>query len=193
MDPYRYLPFISRKVMQAWAERDQPPERVSWTPLTTPLSQCRVALISTAGIAMIGDEPFDEQAERDDPWRGDDSWRAVAATATATDVRIHHLHIDRAPIEEDLEVVLPGRGLAELAATGVIGEANHRHFSIMGYILDAAELVTATAPELGSELAADDVDLVLLVSRATSPTPWADQRLACLWPKGDRRVFGVAS
>lgn len=53
--------------------------------------------------------------------------------------------------------------LAELAADGVIGEANHRHFSIMGYILDATGLVTVTAPELGAELAADDVDLVLLV------------------------------
>lgn len=163
MDPYRYLPFLTRKVMQAWAERERPPERVSWTPLNKPLSQCRVAMISTAGIALVGDEPFDEQAERDDPWRGDDGWRAVPATATANDVGIHHLHIDRTPIERDREVVLPARRLAELAADGVIGEANHRHFSIMGYILDATGLVTVTAPELGAELAADDVDLVLLV------------------------------
>jgi D-proline reductase (dithiol) PrdB len=163
MDPYRYLPFLARKVMQAWTEREQPPEHVSWTPLTKPLSRCRVALISTAGIAPLGDEPFDEQAERDDPWRGDDGWRAVPATATATDVGVHHLHIDRTPVEEDLEVALPSRRLAELAAGGVIGEANHRHFSIMGYILDATGLVTVTGPELGSELVADDVDLVLLV------------------------------
>ncbi len=163
MDPYRYLPFLSRKVMQAWAERERPPEQVSWTPLATPLSQCRVALISTAGIASLGDEPFDEQAERADPWRGDDGWRAVPATATAADVGVHHLHIDRTPVEEDLDVVLPARRLADLAAAGVIGEANHRHFSIMGYILDATGLVTDTGPELGAELVADDVDLVLLV------------------------------
>ncbi|MDH3294669.1 MAG: glycine/betaine/sarcosine/D-proline family reductase selenoprotein B [Acidimicrobiia bacterium] len=163
MDPYRYLPFLSRTVMRAWAEREQPPVHVSWTPLTRPLDRCRVALISTAGIALAGDEPFDEQAERDDPWRGDDGWRAIPATATAADVGIHHLHIDRTPAEEDLDVVLPSRRLAELAADGVIGEANHRHFSIMGYILDATGLVTVTAPELGAELAADDVDLALLV------------------------------
>lgn len=163
MDPYRYLPFLSRKVMQAWAEREQPPDHVSWTPMAKPLSQCRVALVTSAGIASVTDEPFDEQAERDDPWRGDAGWRAVPATATAGDVGVHHLHIDRAPVEEDLEVVLPARRLAELAAEGVIGQANHRHFSLMGYLLDATELVTVTAPELGAELTADDVDLVLLV------------------------------
>lgn len=163
MDSYRYLPFLSRKVMQAWAEREQPPEHASWTPLTKPLSRCRVALISTAGIASLTDQPFDEQAERDDPWRGDDGWRAVPGDATEADVGVHHLHIDRTPVEEDLEVVLPVRRLAELAADGVIGEANHRHFSIMGYILDATGLQTVTAPELGAELTADAVDLVLLV------------------------------
>ena len=163
MDPYRYLPFLPRKVMQAWAEREQPPDHVSWTPLDKPLSRCRVALISTAGIASLSDQPFDEQAERDDPWRGDDGWRAVPATATEADVEVHHLHIDRTPVKEDLEAVLPARRLVELAAAEVIGEANHRHFSIMGYILDTTGLVTVTAPELGAELTADDVDLVLLV------------------------------
>ena len=36
MDPYRYLPFIYRKVMQAWAERELPPQHESWTPMTKP-------------------------------------------------------------------------------------------------------------------------------------------------------------
>jgi len=163
MDPYRYLPFISRQVMQAWADRERPPADVAWTPLDRPLADCRVALITSAGIAPRSGEPFDQQRERDDPWWGDPSWRAIPADATEADVMVCHLHVAHEPIERDLDVALPARRLGELAADGVISEANHRHFSIMGYVLDATELVATTAPELASELLADDVDLALLV------------------------------
>ena len=163
MDPYRYLPFMSRRVMQAWAAREQPPERVAWSPLKKPLADCRVALISSAGIALRSDRPFDQQGERDNPWWGDPSWRELPADITADDVRFYHLHVDSAPAEEDLDVVLPLRRLHELAAEGTIGGVSPRHFSIMGYILDTSELVGVTAPELAGALIQDRVDLVLLV------------------------------
>ena len=163
MDPYRYLPFTSRQVMQAWAERERPPERVAWTPLTNALSDCRVAVITTAGIAPREGKPFDQQGERDNPWWGDPSWRRLDRGVTESDVRICHLHIDRAPIEEDLDVALPLRRLTELAEHGVIGDVSPNHYSIMGYILDATDLITKTAPELASALSADEVDLVVLV------------------------------
>lgn len=163
MDPYRYLPFMTRKVMTAWAERERPPTEVAWTPLTKPLSQCRVSLITTAGVALRTDEPFDQQGERDNPWWGDPSWRILPPDATATDVVICHLHIDSSPAEADLDVVLPTTRLRELVDEGVVGAVAPRHFSIMGYSLDATELVETTAPELARALAEDDVDLVLLI------------------------------
>jgi D-proline reductase (dithiol) PrdB len=163
MDPYQYLPFLSRRVMRAWAEREQPPEHVAWTPLDKPLNRCRVALISSAGISRRDDDPFDQQAERDDPWRGDSSWRTIPASATERDVVISHLHIDTRAAESDLDVVLPMRRLTELAADGVVGDSSPRHFSIMGYILDAADLTRVTAPQLAAALADDNVDLALLV------------------------------
>ncbi len=83
--------------------------------------------------------------------------------ATEADVRLCHLHIDTGPAEEDLDVALPTRRLRELADQGVVGEVNRRHFSIMGYILDATELTTVTAPELAAALVEDEVDLALLV------------------------------
>ncbi len=51
MDPYRYLDFLTRRVMRSWAEREQPPDQTVWQPLSKALSECRVALLSTAGIA----------------------------------------------------------------------------------------------------------------------------------------------
>ena len=147
VDPYRYLPFVSRQIMHAWAEREQAPEEVAWTPLTKPLSACRVALITTAGIAPRDGVPFDQQGERDNPWWGDPSWRRLGGDVTEADVRVCHLHIDHAPIEADLDTALPLRRLSELAASGVIGEVAPYHYSIMGYVLDAGDLVTNSAPQ----------------------------------------------
>lgn len=163
MDPWRFLSFTTRKVMQAWADREQPPHQVAWSRLDKPLDQCRVALISTAGVALRSDEPFDQAGERANPWWGDPSWRRIPSDTTEADVEIGHLHIDTAPAEKDLDVVLPLRRLAELSTGGVVGSSAPNHYSIMGYILDAAELVDDTGPELADALRQDDVDLALLV------------------------------
>ncbi len=163
MDPYRYLPFTSRKIMQAWADRETPPEEVAWTPITKSLSSCRVALVTTAGISARDDFPFDQEGERDDPWWGDPGWRRLPPHLTEDEVHVSHLHIDHAPVEDDLDVVLPLRRLAELADQGIVGEVAAHHYSIMGYVLDARELVEDSAPEIAAELTADEVDLVLLV------------------------------
>jgi D-proline reductase (dithiol) PrdB len=163
MDPYRFLPFVSRRVMQAWADREEPPSTAAWTPLTKPLETSRVALITTAGISPLEAAPFDQQGERDDPWWGDPTWRRLRRDVSEVDVHIGHLHVDHGPIEEDLDVVLPLRRLAELAADGVIGDVSAAHYSIMGYVLDARELVEDTAPAIAADISVNAVDLVLLV------------------------------
>ena len=163
MDSYRYLTFAARQVMQAWAERERPPAQVDWAPISKPLDRCRVALISSAGLALRTDQPFDQQGERDNPWWGDPSWRALPAELDSADVTIGHLHIDHRPVEQDIDVVLPVHRLRELVDQGVVGGISPRHFSIMGYQLDATELVTSSGPELGAALVADGVDLALLV------------------------------
>ncbi len=149
--------------MQAWTEREQPSGPPSWTPLRAPLDECRVALLSTAAISLRSDRPFDTEGERADPWWGDPSWRSLPLDVTEDDVTFSHLHVDPTPAEEDLDVVLPLRRLHELVAAGVVGAVGARHISIMGYILDATELVETTAPQVAAELSADEVDLVLLV------------------------------
>lgn len=163
MDPYRYLPFLTRRIMRAWAEREQPPETLAWTPLDRPLAASRVALLTSAGVSLHTDRPFDQGGERADPWWGDPTWRSLPADVTVDDVEFSHLHVDHTPAEEDLDVVLPLRRLHELVDGGVVGSASPRHFSTMGYVLDATELTETTAPELAAALRDDEVDLVLLV------------------------------
>jgi D-proline reductase (dithiol) PrdB len=77
-------------------------------------------------------------------------------------VRLYHLHIDPRFGEADLDVVLPMRRLAELAAEGVVGRPAPTHYSVMGYILEPGELVGNTAPAMVERMRAERVDAVAL-------------------------------
>lgn len=163
IDGYRFLDPASRRVMQAWADREPAPAGIPWTPLGRPLNQSRVALVSSAGIALKTDTPFDQEGERANPWWGDPSHRVIPRGTTADEIRVHHLHIDPRPGEEDLDSILPLHRLEELVEAGVVGSSAPRHYSIMGYILDARELVADTAPRMAEALVRDQVDLALMV------------------------------
>jgi D-proline reductase (dithiol) PrdB len=162
IDSYRFLDFATRQVMKAWASRERA-DVIPFTPLTKPLNECTVALVSTAGIACQGDRPFDQERERRDPWWGDPSFRVIPMGTTEADVRVCHLHIDPRFAQADLDVVLPMRRLTELAQQGVIRQAAARHYSIMGYILEPDVLVHETAPAIAERMHADGIDAAALV------------------------------
>jgi D-proline reductase (dithiol) PrdB len=162
MDSYRFLDFISRQVMKAWVERERP-RAIPWAPLRRPLAQSTIALVSSAGIALKSDTPFDQERERRDPWWGDPSFRVVPHGTRAAEVGLHHLHIDTRFGEEDLDVVLPMQRLAELARDGLVGGAARSHYSIMGYILRPRELEEVTAPAIASRMKEEGVDAAVLV------------------------------
>lgn len=162
IDSYRFLNFASRQVMKAWAGR-QEPGVIPFTPLRKPLRECTVALLTTAAVARNDDRPFDQEGERRNPWWGDPSFRTIPLGTTEKDIRIYHLHIDPRFGEADLDVVLPLRRLAELAAEGVVGRPASTHYSMMGYILDPTELVTQTAPAIAERMRAEGVDAAALV------------------------------
>lgn len=162
IDSYKYVDFATRQIMKAWAGRQEPGE-IPFTPLKKPLRECTVALISTAGIARSDDRPFDQEGERRNPWWGDPSFRRIPLATSEQDVRIYHLHIDPKYGEEDLDVLLPMRRLAELASEGVVGRPAPTHYSFMGYILDTTELMDTSAPAIAASLHEEQVDAVALV------------------------------
>lgn len=162
IDSYRFMDFATRQVMKAWAARHEQGV-IPFTPLAKPLSECTVALISTAGIARNDDQPFDQERERRDPWWGDPSFREIPLGTTEQDVRLYHMHIDPRFGQADLDVVLPMRRLTELAREGVIGQPAPRHYSLMGYILEPSVLVGETAPAIADLLRSDRVDAAALV------------------------------
>jgi D-proline reductase (dithiol) PrdB len=161
----RSHPFVdgpTRKLVRSWIERE-PSHQVPWTPLAKPLSACRVALVSSAGIARHDQRPFDQDLERRDPWWSDQSWRPIPLGTTEDDVGIYHLHIDPRFARQDLDCVLPLRRLQELAAERIVGGAATTHYSFMGYILQPRQLLASTAPAIAAAMGAEAVDAAVLV------------------------------
>jgi D-proline reductase (dithiol) PrdB len=161
VDSYRFISGITKRMIKSWISMERPRE-IHWTPLARPLAGCTVSLISTGGIALKTDRPFDQEGERRNPWWGDPSYRIVPADATSQDVAVYHLHIDPGYAEQDLNCLFPLTRLQELARAGEIGRAAPRHYSIMGYILRPEQLMAETVPAIIRNLKEDFADVVVL-------------------------------
>jgi D-proline reductase (dithiol) PrdB len=117
------------------------------------LSQRRVAIVSSAGLVVRGEDPF----------RGrDPDFRAIPATTKPENLLCSHISInfDRNGFQEDWNVVFPLDLLNELAAEGTIGSVANTHYSFMG-ATDPIQM-EPYARELAGRLKADAVDAVVL-------------------------------
>ncbi len=162
MDSFRFIDGITKQVLKTWIGMEKP-RPIHWTPLSKPLAKCTVALISTAGIALKTDRPFDQEGERQNPWWGDPSFRILPNTATENDVRLYHLHIDPSYAERDLNCLFPLQRLEQLEHAGEIGRSAPSHYSIMGYILRPETLLRETTPAIIGHFRAEQVDAAVLV------------------------------
>ncbi len=162
VNSYRFISGITKRMIRSWINMERPRD-IPWTPLAKALSACTVSLISTAGIALKSDRPFDQEGERRNPWWGDPSYRILPVTATSEDIRVYHQHIDPRYPEQNLNCLFPLQRLQELAQLGEIGRAAGRHYSIMGYILRPEQLLAETVPALIRDLKEDHADVVVLV------------------------------
>jgi len=162
VDSYRFISGISRRMLRTWVSMESP-RPIPWTPLAKPLHECKVALLSSAGIGLKSDQPFDQEGERRNPWWGDPSYRVLPKTAESVDVNLYHLHIDPRPAQQDLNCLFPLTRLLELEQAGEIGASAERHYSIMGYILKPETLLKETVPAMIRDLRAEHTDVVVLV------------------------------
>ncbi len=162
VDSKRFLSGITKRLVKSWIKLETPRE-IPWTPLTKPLSDCTVALISSGGLALKTDRPFDQEGERQNPWWGDPSYRVIPRTATEEDVNIYHLHVDPTFVTQDLNCLLPLQRLAEMEAAGEIGRAAPSHYSFMGYTVQPEALLEESTPAIIGHLQHEAVDVVLLI------------------------------
>lgn len=132
---------------------------VPFAQLGKPLHECRVALLTTGGLHLQDQLPFD----MDDP-EGDASFREIPADVDLARLMITHKYYDHRDADRDLNVIFPLAHLRDLVANGVLGELAPRHFAFMGHIegRHLTRLIRKTAPEVAARLRADGVDCALL-------------------------------
>lgn len=163
VDSYRFLPRSFRPYYEGRGPFHGEDEPV-WAPFAKRLSATKIALLSSAGLYLTGDQQaFDGEREREHPEWGDPSWRSIPSWRKAGAIGAMHLHINTTDVVADPEIALPSRTLTRLAEDGVIGAAAERHYAVMGYQeRSLAGWREKTAPEIIGDLRDQEVDGLIL-------------------------------
>lgn len=137
-----------------WAHFDEIP----FARLAKPLSACRVGLVTTSEMAVIG-EPG--------AWDENDAARNVYALPTSTPVETLYSKkeaYDRyATTLDDVETYLPVTRLSELVAAGRIASLAPR-FQVIYSQYSQRKTLTVDAPEILRQMREDRVDVAVLTA-----------------------------
>jgi len=148
-------------LVERWAKSDRFITHIDtpWTPVSKALEESRVALVTTAGIHLRSQQPYDMGDKEGDP-----SYREIPGEIDVGSLLITHNYYDHKDADRDINVVFPIERLRELENERIIGKAALRHFSFMGHIMGrhVSTLINRTGPEVARLLKADSVDAVFL-------------------------------
>ncbi len=148
-----HLPQVLRNTLLTFPV--QVNDTAPFAPLKAPLSRCRVAIVTTAGLHRRGDRPFGP---------GDQTYRIIPSDLPAPDILQSQTSIgfDRAPIMRDINISYPIDRLRELATRGEIGEVAPNGYSFLGAQRDFRRIEAETAPEAARRMRDDGVDVALI-------------------------------
>lgn len=126
-------------------------------PWITPgeLTDATVAIVSTAGLHRRSDAPFVV---------GGTDYRLLPENVDFADVVVSHVstNFDRSAFQQDPNIWFPLDRLHEMAADGEIAGVSRWHYTFMGAQPNHEALKDA-AEQVGALLAADEVDVALLI------------------------------
>ncbi len=123
------------------------------TPLGKPLREARVMIVTSAGVHLDGEPPFEHP--------NDLTFRRIPHATPRERLRPSHPTPVRRPGAADINVVFPYQRLDELAQEGVIGGVTEYHLSMLGSIKLLRQLVTEMAPRMAADARAAGADVVL--------------------------------
>lgn len=130
---------------------------LAWSPLQKPLAECNVALVTTCGVHLASQEPFDLL----DP-EGDWSYREIPSSTPSEKLLVSHSHYNHEDADADVNCVFPIDRVRELHEAGAIGGVAPTFFGLMGFVPNPRPLLDETAPEVATRLVRDGVDVVVL-------------------------------
>jgi D-proline reductase (dithiol) PrdB len=132
---------------------------VPLAPLTKPLDQARLVMISSCGVHRKIDRPLDVCH----PF-GDFGFRRVPSNATPAELTIHQLKYPHDDADIDINVAFPIERLQELVAEGTLGGLTSNFFSFIGYNMDPDRFERTVARDIAEAVAMEEkADLALLV------------------------------
>jgi hypothetical protein len=162
VDGFRFLP----PGLAAWVRTKIPEDtfagHIPWTPLSKPLSETTFALVTSAGISLKTDSPFDMDREKIEPEWGDRSYRTLPSGTTEDDIEVNHLHINTDYIKQDINVMMPLRRMSELETEGRIGRLAPTAFSYYGFQWDSTEFLSTAIAPMADIMQREEVDAVFL-------------------------------
>ncbi|MCX8117970.1 MAG: glycine/betaine/sarcosine/D-proline family reductase selenoprotein B [Desulfobacterota bacterium] len=162
VDGFRFLP----PGLKAWVKTFIPDGdyqgTIPWTPLSKPLNQTTFALVTSAGISLKADPPFDMEREKREPLWGDRSYRKIPKGTTEKEIECNHLHINTTLVKEDINVVLPLQRMAELEEEGVIGRLAPTAYSFYGFQWQSTEFLSEAIEPISRHMREEGVEAVLL-------------------------------
>ena len=132
---------------------------IPWSILTKELNTCQIALVTTAGVHLRSQSPFDMKDKEGDP-----SFREIPSRVDPKDLTITHNYYDHRDADQDINVAFPMERLGDLESDGFIGKIAPQHFSFMGHITGhhINTLIHHTGPEVARTLKEDGTDIVFL-------------------------------
>jgi D-proline reductase (dithiol) PrdB len=152
------LPLHYRVWMRAYPWRVLDP--VPWTSLRKPMPECRIGLVTSAGLFRREHDPPFVESLRGDPtvrWLDTDTPPEGLVLGQTSDA------FDRGPLQRDIGGAWPVDALREAVGAGRIGSLNRYGASFNGSMSAPGRFLRDTAPAVADRFRKEDVDAVLLV------------------------------
>lgn len=133
------------------------PGPIPWCAAPTDPAAVSVALITTAGLHLVGDEPFADRR------LGDTTFRVVPRGTEPERLDLLAPYVDRKYIPGDPEVALPLQALEALHERGLTGPPAPRHFSLSGGIVRPLPGLLESAARIAAILEDDAAGAAILL------------------------------
>ncbi len=162
VDGFRFLP----PGLKAWVRTFIPEKEFNgatpWMPMSKPLSQTTIALVTSAGISLKSDPPFEMEREKREPLWGDRSFRMIPRDTTENDIDVNHLHINTTYIKQDINVILPLARMAEFEQEKLIGRLATTAYSFYGFQWQNDDFLREAIEPISRKMKMEKVEAVLL-------------------------------
>lgn len=134
-------------------------EGIPWMPFTKDLKKCKIALLTTAGVHLKSQSPFN----MNDP-DGDPTYREILLNTPNSELMITHDYYDHKDADKDINIVFPIDRLKEMQAAGEIREIAEINYGFMGHIDEQhlKILINVIAPEIAKRLKKNNIDAAIL-------------------------------